>query len=90
MNLSPKDRFVEMNQAENWAAIMSSSWFQDGLTASLAQLVMNSAATGNDPAAAAAAFNRMEGAKALIVVMLNLAQTSPVKKSPIAQNLKPV
>jgi glutamate/tyrosine decarboxylase-like PLP-dependent enzyme len=90
MTLSPKDRFYGTTEAASWRSAVASSWFQDGLTAALAQMVMNSAPTANDAAAAAAAFNRLEGAKALVQVMMSLAESLPSAKTPISQNLKPV
>jgi hypothetical protein len=90
MILTPKDRFRESPEARQWKAAMESFWFQQGMTVALAHMVMNASPTGNDAVGAAAAFNRMEGAKALIHTMMNLAETPPPPSTPTNHNLKPV
>jgi len=90
MILAPKERFRETPEATSWRIAVSSSWFQDGLTTALTHMVMTSAPTANDPAAAASAFNRIEGAKALVQTMMNLAESPPPSSKPLPQNLKPV
>lgn len=89
MNLNPKERFMETDSAKVWREAVTSVWFQNGLVAALAQTMMSAGTTGDNPAAAAAAFNRMEGAKALIVVMMNLAENPPPTRKPERQNLTP-
>lgn len=90
MILAPKERFRETPEATSWRQAVSSSWFQDGLTTALTHMVMTSAPTANDPAAAAAAFNRIEGAKALVQTMMNLAEIPAIHSTPQSHNLKPV
>ena len=89
MILSPKARFLQTPDARHWKAAVESTWFQEGLTAAVAHLTLGAVPTGNDPAAAAAAFNRLEGAKALISTLMNLTEP-PAPERPVPDhNLKP-
>ena len=90
MGLSPKDQFRQTTDAKNWKAAVESEWFRNGLTAALAQMVINSGPTGNEPYAAAAAFNRMEGAKAMVNAILTLTDAPPKPVTPPNHNLTPV
>jgi glutamate/tyrosine decarboxylase-like PLP-dependent enzyme len=90
MQLSPKERFRQTPEARQWKSAVESSWFQDGLTAAVANMMLTTTPTGNDAAAAAAAFNRLEGAKALVQTMMNLAEAPPPATKLPDHNLKPV
>lgn len=90
MNLYAQDRFRDGEFARPWKAAMASPWFQQGLTVALAHMVMCADPTGNDAASAAAAFNRMEGARALIKTMMNLAEPTAPQPPPYNHNLKPI
>jgi len=89
MTLDPKKRFRISPNGKIWSEAVATDWFQEGLTAALAHMHMNTGVS-TDMGTAAAVACRAEGARQLIAAMLTLTDTEPERKAPATpHNLTP-
>jgi len=87
MNLTPKKDFQEKKQFANaHSDLVMSTPFREALHAALLDQVMNLTET-NDPAVAAAQYQRIMGARDFITKLLNVAEMPKTPPAPPPANL---
>jgi hypothetical protein len=87
MNLTPKKDFQEKKQfADSYRDLVVSAAFREALRAAFADYIL-SLTICNDPDIAAATCHRIEGAKAFIEHLLNIAEMPKTPPTPPSANL---
>lgn len=86
MTLAPKAEFQKGPSAKEHAELCASPTFQGALKTALLQMLYDEGSPA-DPALAAASWHRIAGARALVHVVLNLAEPPAEKKITPHQNL---
>lgn len=89
MNLTPKQRFLESETNKNlYKELVTRDFFRDGLEAALAQFVMN-LPRPSSPSESWDQGCKIEGAKGIIDIILNLAEVGEGPKPLPSKSLKP-
>jgi hypothetical protein len=86
MILDPRKSFNESPARPFFHDASATSWFARAVEVALLEMQASLNKPG-DMATAAAYHFRMEGARQFVGILMNLTETAPQKKEPIAQNL---